>query len=278
MILFIIYLIFCLIAITIICFISPRLDKKLPYLDFISKVAFLTVNLNFIAPTFKLHFSDLQLFIILMLVQAIAETLKNKLKVHGITGQTCAGKTLISTHMEESHKATIINLDNLRNEILLEPSVQVKVRKCLGSEVFDNEGELNQIKLQELVLSNNKYKKELDSTIVPRILSKLLKLVVREKIIKKAKHVLIEGSDLLQYPLLYWFCHPIIVVCSDKEMLIDRMLKRDGCTREWAEMILSKELSTEEFKAKSDIFFMNDRKLIDYCVLKLVIVSYNYFL
>jgi hypothetical protein len=137
-------------------------DNLIPYytslykifsnLGFISRSALL-ILLIFIALTFGLHLSNLELFIILMLVQAKAEILKNKLKVHGITGQTCARKTLISTYMEESHKATIISLDNLRNEILLEPSIQNKIRNCLGSEVFDNKCELNKIKLQELVLS-----------------------------------------------------------------------------------------------------------------------------
>jgi dephospho-CoA kinase len=269
-------ILFCLITMTIICLISPRLNTKFRYLGFISRIAFLTLNLIYVDRAFNLHLSIFETCILLMLGQVIPDVLKNRLEVHGITGQTCAGKTLISTYMEESHKAAIISLDNIRNEILLEASVQNKIRKYIGSEVFDNKCELNKTKLQELVLSNNSYKKLLDSIIVPRILFRLLKLVVREKFIKKGKHVLIEGSDLLQYHLLYWFCHPIIAVCSDKEMLIDRMMKRDSCTREWAEMVLTKELTAEEFKAKSDIFLMNDRKLVDFRIDMCIEIGYHF--
>jgi dephospho-CoA kinase len=89
---------------------------------------------------------------------------------------------------------------------------------------------------------------------------------------------LIEGSDLLQYHLLYWFCHPITAVCSDKEMLIDRMMMRDSCTREWAEMVLSKELSIEQFKAKSDIFIMNERKLVNFRIGLSFEIGYHFFI
>jgi dephospho-CoA kinase len=255
--LFSLYTAFFILVITILSLILPRLKSKFGTLSDFIRIALYILNLIFLSYSFGNNIQRKE--IITTMAMILGDLLGRKLKVHGITGQICSGKTTMSKYIETNYNAKVINLDNLNREVLLETSVQNKIRKYFGSEVFNSQGELNKTKMRELIFSNDKNRKLLEDITMPRIVFKMLVLIFKEKIIKNTKYVFIEDATMLQYPLLVWLCYPIIAVCAtDKVMLVDRVVERDNNTKELAEMILSKQMSAEEFKAKSDIVLLNN--------------------
>ncbi len=177
----------------------------------------------------------------------------------GLTGPTGAGKGLLSRILVEN------GIPTLDTDIVAR-SVCEKGKPCLfelcdnfGKDILNPDGTLNRKKLANMVfLAENKDKKTelLNKTTHKYILEEI---AVWLELCKKNAH----ACAVIDAPLLFKAgldadCDYTIAVLADKELRINRIIKRDGITSALAEKRASAQESDEFFIKNCDKVYYNN--------------------
>lgn len=151
--------------------------------------------------------------------------------VIGITGQSGAGKSIASDVFRD-RGIRIIDADKTAREVVL-PGTETytKIKKEFGEQYFNTDGTLNRKKLGELVFSDSNKLSKLNSITHPAIYSIIEKAILEENAKGNSKAIVID-APLLKQIELDKLCDIIIVVTSDIENRIKRIMNRDDITYE----------------------------------------------
>lgn len=180
------------------------------------------------------------------------------MKVIGITGNSGAGKTTISTILEENYNAYIIDADKIAKEMSRKGTQYLNsIVKYFGKGILDPKEELNRKKLADLIYENEEKRK---------ILNKLtFKYIVKEinTIIKNLKNeeLVVIDAPLLFESKLNELCDLVIGVIAKKEDKIERICSRDNITEEKAHKRLSIQKNNEFIREKADYIIVNDSSI-----------------
>lgn len=174
------------------------------------------------------------------------------MKVIGITGGTGAGKSTLSAELEKCG-AEIIDADKISRQITKQDGAAFdEILDCFGKEVLTDNGELNRRKLAEIVFSNPERRKLLESITHKYVFEEMQ----RRLDVCKAKIAVLDVPLLFQcnFPIK---CDLTVAVIADKEMRIDRIMKRDGISREETEARMKNQLQNEQYRRLADVCFEN---------------------
>ena len=230
---------------------------SLPYIIIFGILNKFLLNLIF---SFGTIFSLIHTAIVMGIAFIIIETVS----IIGITGQICSGKTTLTNYLRRKYRATIINIDELNREVLLQEEVLSEIEKAFGPEVFwfnpeTKRRELNKPKIREIIFKDPKKKHKLESITHSRVFMKFFQIMIAEKLIKRNKYVFIENALLLRFFVFKLLCNSIICVCvRNQEKLIERILSRDKCDETIAKSMIKNQLPLGEFQDKSNIVIYND--------------------
>ncbi len=179
-------------------------------------------------------------------------------KIIGITGGIGAGKSVVSDLFAKLG-ATIVDADKIAREIL-EPMGRafVDVVETFGTEIVKKDGTLDRKKLAGIVFGDSEKLQTLNRLTHPAVYEEMRKQIESAE----AKVV------CLDVPLLFTCDFPIscdvtLAVIASDEVRVNRVMKRDGCTKEEAEMRMKKQLSNEEFQKRADICLWNNGTIDD---------------
>ena len=171
--------------------------------------------------------------------------------VLGLTGGIACGKSSISLTLKELG-AVIVDGDVLSRELTAEngPSL-ADIRQAFGDDVFHADGSLNRRALGSVVFADDKARATLDGIMQPLLLT----LILRD--MEDARN---SGAAVcvLDMPLLYEkdidsLCDRIWCAYVPRETQLERLMQRDGFTREEAEDRLRSQLPAEEKAARADV-------------------------
>lgn len=198
------------------------------------------------------------------IVMGIAYVIIETVSIIGITGQICSGKTTVTNYLKRKYRATIINIDELNREVLLQEDVLSEIEKAFGSEVFwvnpeTKRKELDKPKIREIIFKDPKKKQRLEMITHSRVFMKFFQTMIAEKLIKRNKYVFIENALLLRFFVFRLLCKSIICICvRDQTKLIERIINRDKCDETVAKNMLKNQMPLGEFQDKSNILLYND--------------------
>ena len=175
------------------------------------------------------------------------------MKVLGITGGIGAGKSMVS-HLFVKLGAMVIDADEIARQVLEKDGAAYgKVVAAFGSGILRQDKTIDRKALAEIAFADSEKVSLLNGIVHPAVFEEM------ENQIKSAK------SDLvcLDVPLLFTCEFPIVcdktlAVLAPKELRIERVISRDGCTREQALARMNHQLSDEEFKERADLIIIND--------------------
>jgi dephospho-CoA kinase len=182
-----------------------------------------------------------------------------RLRVMGLTGQICSGKSTVAKFLTEKYKAHVIDIDKLNRDVLEYDEVKKEIRKKFGDDVFDEKNQLYRMKMRKIIFSDIEKRRQLEKITHSRVFRLLIKAILKEKILYGTKYVIIENAILLRLKVLKLICYPIIsVVTNNRAEVLKRIINRDKCDLKIAENILENQMKIEEFAGQSEYMIIND--------------------
>lgn len=175
----------------------------------------------------------------------------------GLTGGIASGKSTVSKYLAEKG-FKVYDADKIAKDISQKKSVQEEIITTFGDKILDRNGNVDRKKLKEIVFENKDKLKKLNGIIHPKVIDFYKKL--KEK---NTDEVIIFDIPLLFESGLDKICDKILVVISDYEVQLDRIVERDKIDRELASKIVKAQLSNEERIKKADVVIENNSNLED---------------
>ena len=179
-----------------------------------------------------------------------------------ITGGIGSGKSAV-TKLFESWGASIVDADTLAREVVLPGSEGIqRVAEAFSQDLILADGTLNRPKLASIIFSDPDKKQLLESILHP---------LIRQRWLTKLDELKARGAPLIVYviPLLFESHRPmpelerIILVSAPVETRINRIVARDGFSREMAQLRIAAQLPDVAKFEQSDFVIINDGSLIE---------------
>lgn len=186
----------------------------------------------------------------------------------GLTGGIATGKSTVSKILRDLG-LPVIDADFLAREVIEVGSIGFgRVVKEFGSEVLNDKGEIDRVKLGEIVFNNSKKREALENIIHP---------LIHEMRSSERLKLEQQNFDLAFYdvPLLFEkklegeFDAIVLVYCSEK-LQRSRMQDRNNLNEEQISSRLKSQLSIDDKLKKSQFVIINQGSLSD---LKLNVLS-----
>lgn len=178
----------------------------------------------------------------------------------GITGSSGAGKSTVCEILEKKYHAKIINADKIAKKLSQKGTEYLaKIVQSFGTDILLENGELNRRKLADIIYQDSQ-KRELLNQCTFQYIKKEI-----EKQIQEAQEELIAiDAPLLFEAKLEEFCNfTIAVIAQNKEMQLQRIMKRDGIEEAHAKQRIAAQPENEYYISKCDYQIINDNKLED---------------
>ena len=177
----------------------------------------------------------------------------------GITGNSGAGKSTVSTIIKNNTGAFIIDADKILKDMKAPGNDYYNdIVRLFGEDILIKNSERNKGKID-----NKKLSKIIFNDIEKRgELNKLTFKYVGEK----TKELILENKDkdfiILDFPLLYEgnfdkICNYVIGVIADQETKISRIKQRDKVSKEQCETRINSQLDEEKLKQMADFIIDN---------------------
>ena len=166
------------------------------------------------------------------------------IRVIGLTGGIATGKSSVARFFEE-RGVPVIDADQLARDAVLPGSpALVRITELFGSEILMHDGRLDRKRLGALVFQEPEKRRQLEDILHPEIRKRAEELIARaagaghQRVIYMAP-LLIEAGATDRVDEIW-------VVTVRPEIQLERLMKRDGISREQAERIVDSQMPLTE--------------------------------
>ena len=171
----------------------------------------------------------------------------------GVTGGIGSGKSVVGEILK-LHNIPLFDAD--KEAKLLNNSSKIVQRKLIshfGSEIY-SDGVLNRKKLAELIFNNEENLKIANAIIHPELAKSFIYWCNNQN---KSDIVAIEAAILIEAGFLKYI-DKLITVYSPEELRIERVMRRDGSSRDEIIARMKNQIREEEKLKLSDYVIIND--------------------
>ncbi|WP_039763980.1 dephospho-CoA kinase [Caldicellulosiruptor sp. F32] len=165
-------------------------------------------------------------------------------KVLGITGKMGSGKSTISRILKEHFGFEVIDADK-EYHWLLQNSLELKLKltQSFGEEILTDD-KIDRVKLRKVALKCD-FNMELLNKITHPFIFERVNFLITD--VYKDKHIVIDAALLFQIGLDK-LCSVIWYVECEKEIIIERVIRRSGYDVEEVEKFLERQRDIERYK------------------------------
>ena len=175
--------------------------------------------------------------------------------VLGLTGNIGCGKSSLSKIFREEFDIDIIDADIISRNIYKDKKIISKVFDEFGDSIKNNDGSLNRKELGNIVFNDDLKLIALNNITHPAINEKILESI---KIIENQnKSIVVIDAALLVEGNYLNILDKLLVVCCDEEIQIQRIIKRDSCSKNDAISRIKSQLSQNEKMSYADYIIDN---------------------
>lgn len=173
----------------------------------------------------------------------------------GLTGGIACGKTTVSNLFKDKG-CPIVDADQVAREVVEPGELGLsQVVERFGTGVITEDGTLNRKKLGQIVFSDEAARAELNAILHPLIQKRMQEK--KEQALKLAPPFVI-----MDIPLLYENGHEntmdiVIVVYVPASVQLERLMLRDGFSRQEAKKRIASQMDIEEKKKRADFIIDN---------------------
>jgi dephospho-CoA kinase len=185
-------------------------------------------------------------------------------KLIGLTGGIASGKSTVSDYLK-SKGAYIIDADQIARDIVqVGQMAWYQIKEKWGSQVLQDDGQLNRKKLGTLVFNDPKVRKALEKITHPCIVQESALRI--QNALQRAQKGLQDTLVVYDAALLiesgrYEQFRPIVLVSCSVESQIQRIKQRDGLTHQHAVQRLQAQMSLQDKLPFADYVIKNDQTL-----------------
>ena len=175
------------------------------------------------------------------------------LMIIGLTGTIGSGKSTVSEHLK-SLGALVLDADIISRQVV-EPGTEglEQIIALFGGSVINPDGTLNRKAMAKLVFVDEEKRLLLNSIIHPAVLNTLKDKTAEEKK-KNPNRVIVWDVPLLIEVGWNEFVDSVWLVTAPENVRIERIIRRDNCTAEQAEMRIRAQMSEDEkLKYSNDV-------------------------
>ncbi len=178
-----------------------------------------------------------------------------RMKIVGLTGGIATGKSTVAD-MLRKRGIPVIDADMIAREVV-RPGTKAwqRIKQTFGNEVMLESGEIDRVALAKKVFHDVKARAKLNRITHPRIYVGILKELTRH---------LLQGDRVvvLDVPLLFetptqWLVHTSVVVYTDPQTQIKRLMDRNGLCPEEARLRINAQMPLEKKRARADYVLDN---------------------
>lgn len=176
----------------------------------------------------------------------------------GLTGNMGSGKSLASNLLEQMG-AAVIKADNVGHEVLLpQGAAYDKVVQLFGNGFLDDAGLLDRRRLGAFVFADDSGERlrQLESITHPAIVDEISRRI--EDFKRQGYRLIVVEAALFFGTPLEAMADEIWAVVAPRDLLLKRIMARDGCDLQTAENRLAQQLPTEEIARRSKRVLVNN--------------------
>ncbi len=174
------------------------------------------------------------------------------MKVLGLTGGIGAGKSSVAQMFQEKGIAVFNSDYEAKKLYTSSQKVHDQVIELLGSEAY-SDGKFNKKWVAQQVFQNKDLLAKLNSIIHPEV-----KLSFENWKRNQSSEFVVKEAAILFESGAYKQCNAVLTVTADKEIRIERVMKRDRISREQVEERMNKQWQEERKIELSDFVMYNN--------------------
>lgn len=173
-----------------------------------------------------------------------------------VTGGAGSGKTSVCNRLKELG-LKVISSDTLAREVVAPgaPAYQ-KIVQHFGKKILLPDGNLNRPQLRQIIINDDASRAALEHCIHPEI-TKLLQLKIAQAQQDGERFVLIEVPLLFELGIQDQF-DVVVMISSEHELRIQRLMERDNVNRNEAENLINVQLPDDEKEKQADVVIKNN--------------------
>lgn len=168
----------------------------------------------------------------------------------GLTGSIAVGKSRVLRMFAELG-CHVIDADQIARDVVAPETAGLRSVVAAFGDVLNVDGTLNRAKLGEIVFADETKRQKLNSLLHPLIIAAQDEQI-REIAASDPGGIVIVDAALMIESGGYQRLDKLIVVCCEPEIELERLMKRDGLSREAAAARISTQMPQEEKKKYAD--------------------------
>lgn len=168
------------------------------------------------------------------------------MKIIGLTGSIASGKSTVARLLEELG-AEIVDADLIAREVVAPGSPLLdRISETFGTDVIDDSGALDRRRLGEIVFADAEARRKLEEIIHPAIRQVSARRI--EDARRRGVAVVVYVAPLLIEAGRTGDVDEVWVVDVTEERQLQRLMSRDGCSREEGERRIAAQMRSSEKK------------------------------
>ena len=182
----------------------------------------------------------------------------------GLTGGIACGKSTVS-RMLEARGAAIVDADRIARDVVRpgQPAL-LDIRETFGDDVVAADGSLDRGRLGSIVFGDAAARRKLEAITHPRIRAEMKRQMEEWNAKEPSRLVVVDIPLLFESRLDKLFAfEDILVVYVPREVQLERLMARDGMSREDAERRIESQLPIEEKRKLADVVIDNSGALAE---------------
>lgn len=178
----------------------------------------------------------------------------------GLTGGIASGKSTVSRRLTELG-AHVIDADLIAREVVAPGSEGLAaIVEAFGPQMLDEHGQLDRARLGALIFEQSEARQRLNQITHPRIAQRMMELAMQAEQEHGHEWVIYDAALLVENKI-HTMLTALIVVACEREVQIERLMARDGFSRDEALARISSQLPLEEKVAVADHVIDNSGSL-----------------
>lgn len=180
----------------------------------------------------------------------------------GLTGGIGTGKTTVAKVFEMLGAKLFYSDDNAKQQYFV-PEIKKQIIDLLGAGSYLSENTIDRKYISQQIFSDTRLLQKLNSIIHPAVVNDFNVFVS-----KHPNCIIIKESALLFETGLWKGLDKIILVVSPLELRIERVMKRDGISKEEVQSKIKSQLSDTEKLNRADFIIQNSERefVIEQCL------------